>query len=48
MAHENMVSLSKSLGLDYTSHQYGDHDLQSIKVWAFDDRPEQTSGYWVV
>ncbi|KAM5342622.1 hypothetical protein ACJ41O_013588 [Fusarium nematophilum] len=43
-----MENLSKSLGLTYTSHKYGQHDRQKLGVWRFSDRPDQESGYWVV
>ncbi|RFU71996.1 kynurenine formamidase [Trichoderma arundinaceum] len=39
-------------GLKYACHQYGDHDLQRVGVWRFeDDAPEaatSTQAYWII
>lgn len=41
-------------GLNYTSHQYGDHTLQRVAVWQFDgdgdahEAPAPASAYWII
>lgn len=40
-------------GLNYTSLQYGDHTLQRVAVWQFDDDDDAqeaapASAYWIM
>ncbi|CAM1508417.1 Fc.00g052650.m01.CDS01 [Cosmosporella sp. VM-42] len=44
----DMESLSKPLGLTYTSRQYGEHSLQKLGIWQFTDSPDPTSGRWII
>ncbi|KAH7008109.1 Alpha/Beta hydrolase protein [Ilyonectria destructans] len=43
-----METTANSLGLTYESQQYGRHSLQKLGVWRFPNRPEQSSGYWII
>lgn len=46
-----MASSPDIPGLKYASHQYGQHSLQQIGVWQFEDAPEaaiSAPAYWIM
>ncbi|KAH7152423.1 Alpha/Beta hydrolase protein [Dactylonectria estremocensis] len=43
-----METIANTLGLMHESHQYGQHDLQKLRVWRFANRDEQWPGYWII